>query len=321
MKLSRFAKFAWGVLSYTTLVILWGAYVRISYSGDGCGDHWPLCQGQVIPASPSLKTLIELSHRGTSGLLGLLVLAMAVWAFRAFPKGSLVRRGAAVSLLFIIIESLLGAGLVKLGLVNKNDSMQRAVVMSLHLVNTLMLIAATALTAWWASGGRPLRLRAQKGLAAALLAGLLATLALGISGAITALGDTLFPVSTHAEAIAQHFSPTAHLLMRLRIFHPMMAVTVAAYIVFIAALAGLSRPDKTTARLSRLVIGLFIAQIGVGFLNLYLYAPMWMQIFHLLTADAVWITLVLFAASALASEEPTTDYLAVHSAAESPVLR
>jgi len=59
MKLQPFAKAAWGVLAYSILVILWGAYVRISFSGDGCGDHWPLCHGEVIPTAPSVKTLIE----------------------------------------------------------------------------------------------------------------------------------------------------------------------------------------------------------------------------------------------------------------------
>jgi heme A synthase len=317
MKLSRFAKFAWGALVYTIAVILWGAYVRISFSGDGCGDHWPLCQGAVIPASPSVKTLIELSHRSSSGLLGLIVLAMTVWAFRAYPKGSLVRAGAAVSLLFIIVESLLGAGLVKFGLVNKDDSINRAVVMSLHLVNTLVLVAATALTAWWASGGKPLRWRHQKGMALALGAGVAATIFLAISGAITALGDTLFPPGSHAEAIEQHFSPTAHVLMRLRIFHPVIALVVAAYVIFIAVFAGLSQADKTTARLSRLLIAAFITQISLGFLNLYLLAPTWMQLVHLLMADTVWITLVLFTASALSSEATATDY---HAATEAPAL-
>src|SRR5581483_5313415 len=253
MKLQPFAKAAWGVLAYSIAVILWGAYVRISFSGDGCGDHWPLCRGEIIPTAPSVKTLIEFSHRGSSGLLGILVLVLAVWAFRSFPKGSIVRVGAAVSFLFIIIESLLGAGLVKFGLVNKNDSVSRAVVMSLHLVNTLILVASTALTAWWASGGKPLRLRDQKGLALALLAGLVATIILGVSGAVTALGDTLFPVKSLAEGMQQDFSPTAHVLLRLRVFHPVIAVVTAAYVIFVAVVAGLSRPGRTTSQLSRLL--------------------------------------------------------------------
>ena len=51
LRLNRFAKLAWAVVAVNLLVIVWGAYVRASFSGDGCGDHWPLCNGQVIPAT------------------------------------------------------------------------------------------------------------------------------------------------------------------------------------------------------------------------------------------------------------------------------
>lgn len=320
MKLSRFAGFSWGVLAYTLAVVLWGAYVRISYSGDGCGDHWPLCKGEIIPTAASVKTLIEFSHRATSGMLGLLVLAMAIWALRAFPKGHLVRVGAGIAFLFIIIESLLGAGLVKFGLVNKNDSVQRAVVMSLHLINTLTLIAATALTAWWASGGQPLRMRTQKGLTLALAGGLVAMLVLGVSGAITALGDTLFPASSLSEGIAQDFSPTAHVLLRLRIWHPVIALAVSAYLVFITVTVSLTRADRITVKLSRGLIALIVAQISFGFLNLYLLAPTWMQLVHLLTADTVWVTLVLFSASALAAEARVGEFQPAVSGSQLPQI-
>ena len=304
MKLSSFAKAAWGVLAYSVAVILWGAYVRISFSGDGCGNHWPLCGGEVIPASPSIKTLIEYSHRGSSGLLGVLVLGLALWAFRLFPKGSIVRTGAAVSFLFIIIEALLGAGLVKFGLVNRDDSVSRAIVMSLHLVNTLTLVASMALTAWWASGESTVRVRDRTGFAVALIGGLVATIVLGISGAITALGDTLFPVETLSQGMQQDLSPAAHFLIRLRIFHPVIAMVVAAYVFMVVVIASQAFPGRKTSPLSRLLIGLFITQLSLGAVNLYLLAPGWMQIVHLLTADLVWITLVLFAASVLGARQP-----------------
>jgi heme A synthase len=303
MRQQRFAKFAWGVLAYTVAVILWGAYVRITFSGDGCGEHWPLCRGEVIPTAASVKTLIEFSHRGSSGLLGVLVLMLVVWAFRAYPKGSIVRVAAAVSFLFIVIESALGAGLVKFGLVNKDDSVNRAIVMSLHLVNTLMLVAATALTAWWASGGKPVRLRDQRGRALVLAGGIAATVVLGVSGAITALGDTLFPAASLAQGMQQDLSSTAHFLIRLRIFHPVIALVTSAYIIVFVALPRLRAEDRETSGLSRLLIGLVIAQNVLGALNLYLLAPMWAQIVHLLAADIVWIVLVLFSASTLGIQE------------------
>jgi cytochrome c oxidase assembly protein subunit 15 len=118
MKLGRYAIYAWAVLAYNLLVILWGAFVRASGSGAGCGSHWPLCNGEVV----RVATLIEFSHRMTTGLAGLLVIGLVVWAFRAFPRRSTVRLGAALSLAFIIIEGLVGALQVRQGLPAQNDS-------------------------------------------------------------------------------------------------------------------------------------------------------------------------------------------------------
>ena len=151
------SQFAWGVLAYNLAVILWGAYVRASGSGAGCGAHWPLCNGEVIPRAPSVATLIEYSHRLTSGLALLGVVALLVWTWRACAAGHPARRGAVLSLLFIITEAAVGAGLVLFELVADNATMARAMFMAAHLVNTFLLVAALTLTAWWLSGGGPLR--------------------------------------------------------------------------------------------------------------------------------------------------------------------
>lgn len=89
----RFAAFAWANVAYNLLVILWGAFVRATGSGAGCGDHWPLCDGQVIPRAPSTEMLIEFTHRLTSGVALLGAVALLVWAFRAYGRGHRVRRG------------------------------------------------------------------------------------------------------------------------------------------------------------------------------------------------------------------------------------
>jgi heme A synthase len=115
LKLSKFAKYAWFVLAYNVLVILWGVFLRASKSGDGCGQHWLTCNGEVIPAAPQLKTIIEFSHRLTSGLAFVFVLFLLIWAFRKFTKGNLVRKTALISFIFIITEALVGAGLVLTG--------------------------------------------------------------------------------------------------------------------------------------------------------------------------------------------------------------
>ncbi|HEX2190760.1 MAG TPA: COX15/CtaA family protein [Longimicrobiaceae bacterium] len=305
MQLTGFAKFVWGVLAYNLGVVAWGAYVRATGSGAGCGDHWPRCDGEVIPRLASTEQVIEFTHRVTSGIAALLVLAMLLWALRAYPRGHVVRRAAAASMVLMVIEALLGAGLVLFQLVADDASWYRAFSMVAHLVNTFLLLGAIALTGWWASGGRPVRLRGQGAAAALLAAGLGGMLLLGASGAIAALGDTLFPAATLREGIRQDFSPTAHFLLRLRVLHPAIALAVGAYLVAAARAVARLRPGPTTRRLSLAVAALFAVQVGAGFLNLALLAPVWMQLVHLLLADAVWLSLVLFAASALAAPEPS----------------
>lgn len=297
--MNRFAVYAWGVLGWNLLVVLWGAFVRASGSGAGCGSHWPLCNGEVVPRAPRLETMIELTHRLTSGVALLLVVGLLLWAWRAFPRGHIVRRGALAAMGLMLLEALLGAGLVLFELVADNASGARALAIAAHLVNTFLLLGAIALTAWWGSGGSAPRLRGQ-GRRLWMLGGAIAgLLLLGASGAVTALGDTLFPASSLAQGMRQDLSPTAHLLVRLRVFHPLLAMGIGLYVVLIAGAIARERSSLATRRLARLLTGLFLIQIAAGFLNLALLVPVWMQLVHLLLADAVWLSLVLFSASAL----------------------
>jgi heme A synthase len=307
MKFGRFAIYAWGVLGYNLLVILWGAYVRASSSGAGCGSHWPLCNGQVVPRAEEIETLIEFSHRITTSLAGLLAIGLAIGAFRAFPRPHPVRLGAALSLIFIVVEGLVGALQVRLGLTGDNASAGRAVIGSIHLANTFVLLAAMTLTAWWASGGAPPRLRGQGLLSWVFAAGLLGVLFVGASGAITALGDTLFPSESLADGLQADFSAGSHFLIQLRVIHPILAVLVGVYSIVAGRLAAAWRPGTATRRLSWALGALFCAQLLIGVINVALLAPIYMQIIHLFMADLVWITLVLAAAAALAEREPARE--------------
>lgn len=301
---ARFARFAWMVLAYNVVVVLWGAVVRATGSGAGCGAHWPRCNGVVLPRDPSVETMIEFSHRATSGLAFLAVAAMLWMALRRFPAGHAARTGAIASMVLMVIEAGVGASLVLLRLVAGNTSLARAGWMAAHLTTTFLLLAAIALTAWWA-GGRPrMRVRGQ-GLAAVLaLAPLLLTLLVGVTGAITALGDTLFPKSSVG------LSGGAHFLERLRVVHPFLAIGTGAFAVVAASALRRLRPDATTARLSRAVPALFGIQILAGTVNVVLLAPVWMQIVHLLLADVLWLVLVLTAAAALAEERGVDGHAA-----------
>jgi heme A synthase len=294
-----FARYAWAVLAYNLGVVLWGAFVRATGSGAGCGNHWPLCNGTVMQHSASAATIIEFTHRVTSGLDLALVALLVVWAFRRFPRQHPVRLGATLSALFLITEALIGAALVLLQHVAKNASVSRAYSLSTHLINTLTLLACLTLTAWW-STERP----AAKGVTSASrvwMAGVsLASVAvLGVSGAIAALGDTLFPASSLAAGLAQDLDPAANIFLRLRLLHPVMAAAVGAWLLFYAVSSASRRPDVGGRAWS--LVALLGAQIVAGVVNLLLLAPVWMQIVHLLLADLLWIALVLLSASMLAA--------------------
>jgi len=294
----HFARYAWGVLAYNVAVVLWGAYVRATGSGAGCGNHWPLCNGEITPHSPSSKMLIEFTHRVSSGLDGLLVVLLVFWAFRAFPKLHPARLGAALSGTFLVTEALLGAMLVKLGLVENNASPARGFADAAHLVNTFCLLAAIALTAWWGADRPAIRARGRRAwLAAASLAFLML---LGISGVIAALGDTLFPVASLRAGFAQDLDAAANILLRLRLWHPVIAGVAAAWLAFYTFTAADHSARSRT--LAWAVAVLFAAQIAAGILNLALLAPVWMQMLHLLLGDAVWISLVLLCARDLEAE-------------------
>jgi len=297
--MSRFARFCWGVLGYNVLVILWGAFVRATGSGAGCGSHWPTCNGEIIPRPQSVETLIEFTHRATSGLALLAVLALFVWAFRTHPRKHIVRLGASLSLFFIITEALLGAGLVLFEWVAHNTSVARAISMPLHLLNTFLLLAALTLTAWWASGGAVFRLRGQGKLLHVLVGGLLAVLVVGMTGAVIALGDTLFL----GLGVQPEESPLVRTLIAIRPIHPVVAVLAGVYLSTAGIWVLNQRPHPVVARLVMALMLLYVVQLLAGAVNVVLKAPVWMQLLHLLLSDVLWVVLVLLSAAALSAEQ------------------
>jgi heme A synthase len=311
MKLDRFAKYAWFALTFNLLVIVWGAYVRASGSGAGCGSHWPLCNGEVIPGSPTIKTIVEFSHRLSSGLALLLVAGALVWAFRAYAPKHHLRRYAAAAMFFMLMEAAIGAGLVLFEMVAENKSIARALWVSAHLVNTFLLVGTLALMAWTATTGGRLKVRGQGSINRVFAAAIVATLILGVSGAVSALGATLFPVTSLAEGLKQDLSPTAHVLIRLRFFHPFIAIGVGGLLILTAFFARSRRSGNDVKRWSTALIALVLVQLGAGAINLLLHAPIWLQLVHLLLSDLVWIALVLLGLFTLQqpAREPSAGFV------------
>jgi cytochrome c oxidase assembly protein subunit 15 len=283
-----FGVFAWLVLAYNIAVILWGAYVRISFSGDGCGAHWPFCNGQVLPQNMAAPMAIEFTHRMMTSLDTVAVIGLCVWAVLSFKRQSAVRLFSILSLLFLFIEALLGAGLVLLRYVAHDQSAGRAAYLSAHLTNTMLLLGALTITALLASTNTE-RL-SWANIPRRLWGAALVVIAVSITGAIAALGDTLFPSSSLAAGMQRDFSNASSLLLRLRMVHPFVAVVGAAYLLWAAVVS--MRADSSQRSPGR-VIGLTSLQVAVGVLNLSLLAPIWMQLIHLLMADLVWIAVVV----------------------------
>lgn len=297
------ARYAWAVLVFNLFVILWGAFVRATGSGAGCGSHWPLCNGVIVPRSPSAETMIELIHRLTSGLAFLFVVVLVIWVFRSVAAGQPARKTATWAMVFITTEALVGAGLVLFEWVAQDQSTGRVISMAVHLVNTFLLLGALTATAWFLSGGESLQLRGQGVGVWLFLAAFILLIVLGISGAVTALGDTLFPASSLQEGIEQDFQETAHFLVRMRAWHPVIAILVGLYTTFLAGLLAMFRVANHIRRLCAVLFGLFILQLIAGVINLVLLAPVWMQLVHLLLADLVWISLTMLALANFAISE------------------
>lgn len=315
IQLSKFSKFAWITLIYNVFVILFGAFVRATGSGAGCGAHWPLCNGVILPRPERLETVIEFTHRITSGLTLVLALLLVIWTWKRFSKGSILRVTAGLVLFFTLTEALVGAGLVLFGLVKDNDSIARAISMMVHLVNTFLLLASLSITAWWSTVGIPKKLHFKNLGSWMVILGCLGILVLGASGAVTALGDTLFPSTSLAEGLQSDFSTTSHYLIRLRVYHPGIAIGVGIFLWLVTVYIRTKYKQPLIEILSTGLIILFFIQIILGILNVVLLAPVWMQIIHLLQSNIIWICFVLFSGEVLSSFSPGV----VHQEINKPV--
>jgi heme A synthase len=261
-----------------------------------------LCNGEVIPRAPLLETIIEISHRLTSGLLLIMIVGLTFFSFRLYPKGHIVRRGGVLTLVLVIIEALFGAALVLLELVAHNASLTRAFSTSLHLVNTLVLVGAITLTGMWARGIAAPDFKGRGRMLTWVIIGVVMTLLLGASGGIAALGDTLFPVTTFAEGLAQDVDMTANVLLRLRVLHPVIAIATGIVMVVVSQVIAQMNPVAGTRQASRVLLAAYVGQLALGTVNMVLLAPIPIQLLHLLLADVIWIAFVVLVGLALQRE-------------------
>lgn len=285
-------RYAWGVVGYNILVILWGAVVRATGSGAGCGDNWPLCNGDFFPYHPRLATVIEFAHRSMTGVATALVVGLVVWTFYATKRGDRVRRAVMASMVFLVTEALLGAVLVLGGYVQNNISTARVVMQSVHFTNTMLLLGSLALTAWWLGDSlRAGSAQAERRLTGPAWLAAAATIVMGATGSLAALADTLFPSPSLRAALTSDFAAGSPLLVRMRWMHPAAALVGACCVLWLVV--------RMRSRLSGVVAGLLALQFVLGIGDVLLLAPTWMQIVHLLGADLYWVALVCLVAEAV----------------------
>jgi heme a synthase len=289
-------RYAWFVVGWNIAVILWGAVVRATGSGAGCGNHWPLCNGEVIPTAPRIATLIEFTHRAMTGGATLTIVALLIWTFRATRGPHLARFTAVASTVLLLNEAFLGALLVKFGYVVHDQSPGRFIILPIHLANTLLLLAALALTAQFlARESGFMNGSVEYRFLGISLIGLASTIAVGVTGSLAALGDTLFPAATLAQAMADDLSQSSPWVLRLRWMHPAASLLAGIFILGIIWVSGARRAGRNR-KLANWVLGLMLSQYALGLLDVLLRAPNWMQIAHLLGADLFWIALIVLTA-------------------------
>lgn len=137
------------------LVLIQGALVTQTGSGDACGAEWPLCYGQLIPENPTIETLIEYTHRLVSGIMGAMVIIHAVWSWISIGHLRETRFFAVLAILFIILQGLLGAAAVVWG--------QSDAIMALHFGFSLVSFASVVLLTILAfEDGKPVSLTRPK---------------------------------------------------------------------------------------------------------------------------------------------------------------
>jgi cytochrome c oxidase assembly protein subunit 15 len=293
------ARLAWITLGFFILVVLWGAVVRATGSGGGCGSNWPLCNGDFVPHHPRLATIIEFTHRSTSGICTALLVVLGVFTFRVTPSGHRARKAVLWAAFLLVTEALLGAMLVLRHWVEGNISIGRDIAQCIHLTNTMLFMASLALNAFYLTPDTHPIEPSRTSRPAAIIA-IIATLFIAATGSLAALADTLFPSPSLAAAFASDMSAASPILVRMRWMHPAMAIIGTVCVFLMLRATGLQSP------LARIVVALLGAQFALGIADVLLLAPTWMQIIHLLGADLYWIALTLLAAKLIWPTRQTT---------------
>jgi len=283
----RFVTLAWTAAAAAYLLVVLGAVVRISGSGMGCGDHWPLCNGHLFPPLSDIPTVIEWSHRLVAAVVSVLVVGLALLGWRG--AGSLepgARAAAYIAVALLVVQVLLGAVTVKTGLT--------PVLVILHLVTAMLLLASLIAAARaprlpTSDTWLPLGLTFITVLFGAATANL---------GAMSSCGG--FPLC-NGQLI-----PTAGPLAWVQWIHRLLAYTLLGYVIW-----WMSRD----ARRAGWLVGIVLLQITIAATMIGLGFPSALQVAHVAVGAAVWAAIVIAAV-----RPATTPAVAASASLRDPTL-
>jgi cytochrome c oxidase assembly protein subunit 15 len=303
-KMTAFTKYAIFSLAFNVLVILWGVFLRASKSGDGCGEHWLTCHGELIPSAPEFKTIIEFSHRISTAIDGIVMLILLGWAIRIWysqrnRQSRQILFVSAASMFFVLTEAAVGAGLVLTGNTAEAITVARPFWAIGHLLNTFILLAFLTLTVWFAAGERRFFLRGNERSILFIVIAVVGLILVGMSGSLAALSNMLFPSASITEGIAKDLSAASNIILRLRVSHPVMSILLAVYLIFLSGFLKQRSNEAKVSKWSNWLSILVLVQIAFGAATLLTLGPIVMQLGHLLIADLIWIVFVLLAANSL----------------------
>ena len=272
------------VLVFALIVI--GGVVRATDSGDGCPD-WPLCHGHIIPKTDK-HTLIEYSHRATASVVGLLVLSIAVTAFRNHRNTPRILYPSVLAFGLVLVQGGLGGAAVL------NDLAAEIVMVHLGLALTilalLMLITVTAF-----DEKRPVARFASSVTAGRL--GMLSAagvMALMVIGAYVAVADYSLACSgwplCNGEVVPNHDSTSVQVIY----LHRVLAAVVGLVLLALLVVAWRERSQAPAMlALATAAFGLYWVQVFVGAANIWTEVADEVSTAHLAFGTLLWAVLAL----------------------------
>jgi heme a synthase len=294
MKLVR--RLSLAALTVACLHLVFGAIVRISGSGMGCGDNWPKCYGYWFPPFTRPDLVVEVSHRYLASLLTLSVASMALAAFLRRREAGVSGRGGPLRSAMGAVAAVLSAAILGGVTVKMGNAPWATVAHWLVAMTLLAMVAATAVRAGALGGASALAKRGtQRAARSGRVAAVLALFAVAMGGLTAkypgaAVGCTTVPMCGANPAVAPEG-------MYVQIIHRTIAVVLVLHLIGIAVLARKRRSEESpvVVRTTMIALGMVLLQLGVASAMVLLHLPPVLRSLHEATGVGIWLSCFLLA--------------------------